>query len=437
MDVYTAIAWIHGRKKFSKYPSLTRVQHLLHLLGNPEKNIKAVHIAGTNGKGSTVAYLCRLFRELDYKVGSFTSPYVEAFNERIGINGMPISDSELIHLIQKIQPLVEEMDQQEELSGCTEFEITTAMMFDYFMEKQVDIALIEVGLGGIYDSTNVICQPLVTGISSIGYDHMDLLGNTLEEIAKEKMGIFKPQRPVVLGKMDPEITDFCKDYAQSLECPVYCYGNEYTVDYLGRSSKKLGEKFNYKDEMRSAKRLLTPLIGHHQVENVAFALQIFDIALRYEHRSLSNSDVQHALAKVEWPGRMEIYQNEPLIVLDGAHNVPAMQRLVETLADEYTDYKIHILFAALKTKEYKEMIAQLQTLENIDLTLTSFDTPKALPISTYESYKESERLHITDNWRKAFFDLLKNMDDKKEMVVVTGSLYFLSEVRHFLTSGIV
>lgn len=436
MDVYTAINWIHERKKFSKNPNLTRVQHLLHQLGNPERDLKVIHVAGTNGKGSTVAYLSALFQELNYTVGSFTSPYIESFNERICLNGRPISDTELIALICRIQPLVKEMDEIEDLQGCTEFEITTAMMFCYFKEKGVDIALIEVGLGGMYDSTNVVCKPLVTGISSIGYDHMQLLGDTLEEIASEKMGIFKPNCPVVLGKMEECIENYCTDYALSLKCPVYRYNTEYRVDYLGRSSKKVGEKFNYKDNMRSAKRLVTPLIGHHQVENASFALQIFDIALHYEKRTLSNNDVQHALAKVNWPGRMEIYQNEPLIILDGAHNAPAMKRLVETLEDEYKDYEVHVLFSALQGKQYPEMIAELQKLPNVDITLTTFDTPKALPIEAFESYRE-EGLTVTDNWKKAFFDLLKGMDDSKEMVVVTGSLYFLSQVRNFLMSGIV
>ena len=435
MDVYTAIQWIHDRKKFSDHPGLMRVQHLLHLLGNPERELKVIHIAGTNGKGSTVAYLCRLFQELEYKVGTFTSPYIESFNERIGINGIPISDTELISLIQMVQPLVEEMDQIDELAGITEFEITTAMMFYYFAHHQIDIAVIEVGLGGMYDSTNVISNPLVTAISTIDYDHCDILGDSIEEIARQKAGIFKPQVPVVLGNLKEEALTICEDYAISLDCPVYCYNRDYTVNYLGRSTKKQGERFNYKDSTRSAKRLLTPLIGHHQVENAAFALQIFDVALARENQTLSNNDIQHALARVEWPGRMEIYQDAPLIILDGAHNRPAAHRLVETLKEEYKDYDIHVLFGALCTKDYDNMIQELITLDNAEITLTTFDLPKAVPTSAYEKYAQQDNVIISNNWRKSFFDILQDIDDEKEMVVVTGSLYFVSEVRQFLMSG--
>lgn len=436
MDVYTAVKWIHDRKKFSDHPGLMRVQHLLHLLGNPERDLKIIHISGTNGKGSTVAYLDKLFQELDYKVGTYTSPYIEAFNERICINNRPISDAELIHLIQKVQPLVAEMDETPDLSGITEFEITTAMMFDYFAREQVDIAIVEVGIGGMYDSTNVISQPLVTAISTIDYDHCDVLGPTIADITKQKAGIFKPEVPVVLGALCDEAKTLCVDYAKSLHCPTYCYGDDYHVQYLGRSNKKVGERFNYRDNTRSVKRLLTPLIGHHQVENAAFALQIFDVALKRENKNLSNSDVQHAMARVEWPGRMEIYQTEPLIILDGAHNRPAMKRLVETLNEEYKDYDIHVLFGSLCTKDYDGVIEELKQLNRAEITLTTFDLPKAVPTSAYEKYEDEPNMMVSSHWRKAFFDMLQDIDDDKEMVVVTGSLYFISEVRQFLMSGL-
>lgn len=436
MDVYTAIEWIHSRKKFTNEPTLTRVQHLLHTLGNPETGLKIVHIAGTNGKGSTVAYLSRLFQELGYNVGTYTSPYVESFNERIGINGTPISDHELISLIQKMQPLVQEMDETEELVGTTEFEITTAMMFEYFSKQEVDIVILEVGLGGIYDSTNVISNPLVTAISTIGYDHCKILGSSIEEITKQKIGIFKPKSPVVLGNLSEEAKQLCIEYAHSLYCPVYVYGEDYQAKYLGPSTRTVGEKFNYKDGVRSMKRASIPMIGRHQVENVAFALQIFDIVLKRENKSLSNSDVQHALSKVEWPGRMEIYQNEPLIILDGAHNLPAITRLTQTLQEEYSDYHIHILFAALSYKDYDSMIKELSTLDNAEITLTTFDVSKSVPVESFESYDELTNVQIFNNWRHAFFETLHDIDEEKEMVVVTGSLYFISEVRQFLKSGL-
>lgn len=431
MDVYTAVQWIHDRKKFSDHPSLLRIQHLLYLLGNPERDIRAIHIAGTNGKGSTVAYLCHLFRQANYTVGTFTSPYIRNFNERIRLNGESISDTDLVSLIQMIQPLVEEMDRDSELKGTTEFEIITAMMFYYFANKKPDIVIVEVGLGGMYDSTNVMANPLVTAISTIGYDHMDILGNTIEDITKQKAGIFKPNVPVVLGHLPEEAREICKQYAETLHCPVYSFDTDYHVNYLGRSTKRVGEKFNYKDSLRHSKRLITPLIGKHQVENAAFALQIFDIVAKRDYIRLSTSDIQHAFNNVNWPGRMEIFQQEPLIILDGAHNEPAISCLVNTLETEYADYHVHILFSAIQSKNYPEMIHRLEQMDNVDITLATFDSPKSLTIDQIKEFENDEKVTVSTNWRKSFFDMLKDTDDD-DMIVATGSLYFISEVRDFL-----
>lgn len=436
MNVYTAVQWIHDRKKFADHPSLLRIQHLLYLLGNPERDIRAIHIAGTNGKGSTAAYLCQLFRQANYTVGTFTSPYIRNFNERIRLNGESISDTDLVSLIKMMQPLVEEMDRDPELTGITEFEIITAMMFYYFARKKPDIVIVEVGLGGMYDSTNVIANPLVTAISTIGFDHMDVLGDTIEEITKQKAGIFKPNVPVVLGRLPEEAQKICVQYAHELQCPVYLFGEDYHVDYLGRSTKRIGEKFTYKDSMRHAKRLVTPLIGKHQVENVAFALQIFDVVAKRDYIRLSTNEIQHALNNVRWPGRMEIFQQEPLIILDGAHNEPAMDCLVNTLETEYQHYHVHVLFSAIQTKNYPEMIRRLEQMENVDITLATFDSPKSITIDQIKSYENDNRITISTNWRKSFFDMLKETDDD-DMIVATGSLYFISEVRDFLMgSGI-
>lgn len=435
MDVDTAIQWIHNRKKFSKTPGLTRVQHLLHLLGNPEQNIRAVHIAGTNGKGSTVAYLTQLFQAAGYRVGSFTSPYIEAFNERICINGDPIPDMELVHLIKKIQPLVAEMDQDPELEGITEFEITTAMMLYYFANQSLDIVLLEVGLGGMYDPTNVIVNPLVTAISTIGYDHMDILGETIEAITQQKIGIFKPEVPVVLGNLSEKAKKTCEDYAQTLHCSVYKYGEDYTVNYLGRSSKKVGERFTYKDQNHCYKRLLTPLIGVHQVDNAALALQIFDIVASRDKLHVSTNEIQRAFNNVYWPGRMEIVQDEPFIIVDGAHNTPAIRALVDSLREEYPDYHVHFLFAAIHGKDYRHMVEMLETLPNSDITLTTFELPKALSCDYYNDMQGKENITIEMNWRQAFFHLLQRIESEEEMIVVTGSLYFISEVRKFLFNG--
>lgn len=193
-----SIDWIHSRLKFGIKPGLSRIIHLLELLDNPQDKLKTVHIAGTNGKGSTVTFLSNILQTYGLKVGTFTSPYIEIFNERIAINGNFISDEDLDRIVAVIKPLVLEMDQDADLAHITEFEILTAIGFVYFYEQSVNLAIIEVGLGGLYDSTNVI-TPLVAAITSIGLDHQDILGNNLTQIAQQKAGIIKPHVPVVVG----------------------------------------------------------------------------------------------------------------------------------------------------------------------------------------------------------------------------------------------
>lgn len=190
VTVDEAIEWIHSRLPYGSKPGLARVAALLASLGNPEKKVPTIHIAGTNGKGSTVTYLRYMLEEAGLTVGTFTSPYIEQFNERIAINGQNISDQHLIHYVEKYQPLVQTMDRQAAIAGITELETLTVMAFDYFYEEQVDVAIIEVGLGGLLDSTNVAC-PLLTAITTIGKDHTEILGDTLEKIAYQKAGIIK------------------------------------------------------------------------------------------------------------------------------------------------------------------------------------------------------------------------------------------------------
>lgn len=200
LTIEEAIEWIHSRLPFGSRPGLDRINALLEKIDHPENKVPTIHIAGTNGKGSTVTYLRCLLEEMGLKVGTFTSPYIESFNERIAINGQPISDEQLITYVEKYQPIIKELDQITEVAGITEFETLTGMALDYFVNEQVDIAVVEVGLGGLLDSTNVV-KPLLTGITTIGKDHTEILGETIAEIAYQKAGIIKEKVPVVTGNI--------------------------------------------------------------------------------------------------------------------------------------------------------------------------------------------------------------------------------------------
>lgn len=426
MTIETALEWIHSRLKFNIRPGLTRIEALLKLLGNPEKELSMLHIAGTNGKGSTVAFTRGILEQLGLTVATFTSPFIETFGERMAINGHPIPDEKLIKYVEQLKPLVEEMDKDARLAGITEFEIITALAFRYFADEHVDVALIEVGLGGLLDSTNVI-QPVATAITTIGMDHMDILGDTLEKIAAQKAGIIKPYTPLVTGKIADEALAVIAETAQTNQAKHYQYGIDYQVEILEN------ERFNYKDDEIHLLNLEKSLLGLHQIDNAALAVKL---TMVYAHKvglSLSEEAIRVGLRRTFWPARMEEVSQAPLTLLDGAHNVHAMQRLLENLKNEFSGRKITILFSALVTKDITEMIKMLQTVDNSKLILTTFDYPKALKLEDF-AYLEKENVTLAEDWKSTYAALKENLHED-DVLLMTGSLYFMSQIRAYILAS--
>jgi dihydrofolate synthase/folylpolyglutamate synthase len=389
-----SIDWIHSRLKFGIKPGLSRIEYLLEKLDNPQNKIKTVHIAGTNGKGSTVTFLANILQQYDLKVGTFTSPYIEIFNERIAVNGRFISDDELDEIVGRIKPLVLEMDKDQNLVNITEFEILTAIGFYYFHQQAVDIALIEVGLGGLYDSTNVI-TPLVSAITTIGLDHQDILGDTLEKIAYEKAGIIKSGVPLVLGN--------------DIGVPAAAY----QVIAAKAESKKAPI---FRPDTRHFE---LSLHGQYQQENAALAVKMIEILAEKLNLKLDAEKISAGLKQAFWPARMEEVKG---FILDGAHNLPAIQRLI---AEFDGSQKVNILFSALARKDFHEMIALLQTIPNAELTLTTFDYPKTI---TAEDVADIADVAWLEDWRV----FIKRPKQSDECYLITGSLYFMSQVRAYL-----
>lgn len=423
MTIETALEWIHSRLKFNIRPGLTRIEALLKLLGNPEKELSMLHVAGTNGKGSTIAFTRGILEQLDLTVATFTSPFIATFGERMAINGHPIPDDKLIMYVEQLKPFVEEMDKDENLAGITEFEIITALAFRYFADEHVDVALIEVGLGGLLDSTNVI-QPVATAITTIGMDHMDILGDTLEKIAAQKAGIIKPNTPLVTGKIADEALAVIAQTAQKNQAQHYQYGIDYQVEILEN------ERFNYKDDEIHLLNLEKALLGLHQIDNAALAVKLTMVYAQKVGLSLSEEAIRKGLKRTFWPARMEEISRAPLTLLDGAHNVHAMQRLLENLKNEFSGRKITILFSALVTKDITEMIKMLQTVDNSELILTTFDYPKALKLEDF-TYLEKENVALTEDWKSTYSALKANLQ-KDDVLLMTGSLYFMSQIRAYI-----
>lgn len=343
MSIEQALEWIHSRLKFNIRPGLNRVSALLELLGNPEESLSMIHIAGTNGKGSTVAFTRSIFMQAGLKVASFTSPFITTFGERMSINAQPIPDEKLIYYVKMIQPLVEQLDNDAELTGITEFEIITAMAFKYFADEKVDLAVIEVGLGGLLDSTNVI-RPVVSGITTIGLDHIDILGSTIEEIAAQKAGIIKAGIPVVVGNIELKALRVIWEVARKNTARIY----QYPYDY--RTELKEHEHFDFFAGQEAILDLEKSLIGLHQVENAGMAIEL---ALVYANKvgiNLNEEIIRAGIREAFWPARMEKLGENPLILLDGAHNVHAMNRLLENLGKEFPDKKLQLFFQLLPQK---------------------------------------------------------------------------------------
>ena len=406
---------------------LDRIKNALRTLGNPEKSIQSIHIAGSNGKGSTLTYLKHILIAEGYRVGTFTSPYLEKLNEQIMINHEMIPDNRLVELLNSILPLISELEQSGDY--LTAFEITTILAFLYFDEEQPDLLIIEAGLGGRLDSTNVI-QPLLAVITSISLEHTHILGDTLHKIAKEKAGIIKRGISVVTGVKEAEALEPIVKQAAEQNALLLRIGHDFNI--LSRSQPKNQEVFTVGWQGHVLEDLQIGMLGGHQVENATLAVisslllnEKLGIAIREE-------SIRTGLASAKWKGRFEIISNEPLIILDGAHNVAGMEALLSTLNTRYPDRRVHILFAALKDKDYRNMI-QLIEQKAASITFTELPLERMSKAEDLFKYSRNEHKEVKKNWQEGVNGILADMK-KGDMLLVTGSLYFLAVIRPYLVN---
>ena len=419
--------WIANYRTDQPHFGLERMVKLLALRGNPHLKLKVIHIGGTNGKGSTIAFLKNMLVKMGLRVGVFSSPYLIHYTDQIAINEESIPEARLEALMVNYRSLLDG-EHAHDLQGTTEFEIITAIAYDYFASEQVDVAIMEVGMGGLLDSTNV-CQPILTGITTIGLDHVALLGDTLEAIAEQKAGIIKPGVPLVTGNIVPEALAVIDQIAEAKQAPSLFYGDAYQVSH--HESIVTGEVFNYTSSVRQG-RFQTGLLGLHQIENAGMALTLLDAYCQETGRELPENDlVAQALEETSWPGRLEVVSRKPLMILDGAHNPHAIKALLATLEERFADYHKEILFTCIKTKALEDMLDLLENLPDTNLTLTHFDDGRATDEEVLKKVAYSRNLSY-QSWQ-AFLD--QNMiddEEKKTVRIVTGSLYFLSQVRAYL-----
>jgi dihydrofolate synthase/folylpolyglutamate synthase len=431
-DINEGLNWLNQFDKFSIKPGLQRMEYMLERLDHPERRLKFVHIAGTNGKGSTSAMMESILREAGHNIGLFTSPYLQSFTERIRFNGESISDDDLLKIMNKIRPIVEELSTKEEVGTPTEFEIVTVIALEYFAKTAYpDLVIWETGLGGRLDSTNVV-TPLISVITNIGLDHTNVLGTTLEEIAREKAGIIKNGVSVVTGVQDEESLKVIEEIAKNKKSTLYRLGKEFTVERQQPEPGDKKERFHFYSHFSKLNGLQLSLLGEHQVANASVALMALQVLNIYYALYIEEEHIRAGLLKTTWPGRFEVINEKPTILLDGAHNEEGVNALVQTLKDFYPDKKVNLLFAVLEDKPYDKMIELLVPYCN-KVFLTSVAHPRqASPDAVAKCMMEAglkTEMYTIHDWREAFRQCLSSTNDE-EVLLVAGSLYFISDIRN-------
>ena len=344
-----AISYIHSVCWKGSIPGLGRTQTLLEKMGNPHNSLKYVHIAGTNGKGSTAAMTASILQQAGYTVGLYTSPYIYRFNERMQVNGQPISDKELVEITAWVRPFAQSMEE-----SPTEFELVSCIAFEYFKRSKCDIVVLEVGMGGALDSTNVIPAPEVAVITNIGLDHTEVLGNTVEEIAKTKSGIFKPGCNAVIYRGSDSVEAVFEQVCKEQDIPLA------KADFAGLelvAHSLEGQTFH----CGNRKNIFLPLLGDHQLHNAAVVLSVAD-ALIARGWNISEETIYDGIANVSWPGRFDIVSKDPLFIIDGGHNPQCIEALVKNIQDYLADKSVIALTGVLADKDYADMYKPVMAL---------------------------------------------------------------------------
>ena len=410
--------WLKKSESIPRKHGLYRMEAILEALGNPERGLKSIHIAGTNGKGSTAAMVTAFAKAHGLRVGTFTSPHMDSIRERIQLDGVPLGEEPFWQAASVIKEVESRL--LEEWGAFNYFEILTAMMFVVFQREAVDLAIIEVGIGGLLDNTNV-GHPLVSVITTIGLDHQDLLGSTLEEITAQKAGIIKSGQQVVVGPVTRECMDVIREIASEKGATVRAFDEDF---FLIEES--------YQDSSLTISLEQLALQGAFQKENATVAIRAFRAWMEATGRSAHAEFIEAALPVVSWPGRMEVLQDTPLVMIDGAHNLPAIERLVQNMMASKAK-KQTLLFSALTRKDSQEMLARLQeALPDVNIILTSFHPSRGLSIarSDVEVYLDSPKISYEESFEEVIDRFASSTDDESELWV-TGSLYFIAEVRHW------
>lgn len=420
MDYSEALGYIKAAGRFGSKLGLENITNLMKELKNPEKKLRFIHVAGTNGKGSTSLFISEILREAGFKTGLYTSPFIYEFNERIKINGENISDSDFAHVTEKVVCAIAAMEEKG-MEHPTEFELITAAAFLYFYEKKCDVVVLEVGLGGRFDATNVIC-PALSVITKIGIDHSEFLGNTFSEIAFEKCGIIKNGVPVVSsGEQPKEALNVIKKTAEEKNAHLtVCNIEKIEIEKCGIA----GSDFIFEDEKYRLSQL-----GKYQIYNASVAICAARV-LNTLGFKISVENIKNGLEYAKWHGRMEIISKNPLFLLDGSHNADGIDAFINTIKDVTENKRLICIFGMLKDKAYPYALKRLAEITDT-VVLTEVNNPRSASVDELFSAAEGKFLNIyKEKDNKLATARAQKLAEYNDAIVAIGSLYMLSDIKN-------
>lgn len=438
-----AMSWIIGLTNFGIRPGLDRIKLLMEALGNPERRLKFIHVAGTNGKGSVCAYLTSVLRKAKYDVGTFTSPYLTSYANRLQYNGQDIDDETLLRLVNRIKPEADKLAGTE-WGAPTMFEITTALALLYYGTVAFpDYVVWETGLGGRLDVTNIV-SPVVTVITNVGHDHMDLLGPTIADIAREKAGIIKPGVPLITAVGHPEAAAIIRETAEAKKATLYALGDQFT--FKPESIRENEQIFGFQGPFRAIQSLAVTLNGAHQLANAAVAVMTLEVLRQYYALIVDDEDLEAGLRETSWPGRLEMVSSAPRILLDGAHNPEGMEALASALRDIYSFDRLNVMIAMMPNKNHEHSLRHILPMVDT-LVITEPDFHKKMAAEDLAAVANRLKAElggprdivVEPDWRRAL-TLLRDASSQapvqgNTLSVVTGTLYLIADVRSWLLHG--
>jgi len=425
MNYNQALEYIHSTYQFGSKLGLGSIEQLLDLLGNPHKDLKVIHVAGTNGKGSTSSFMHNVLKTAGYKVGLYTSPYIEEFTERIQINGKKIDKQRLADITLVVKEKIDEM-LSKGMDHPTEFEIGTAIAIVYFFEEKVDLLILEVGMGGRLDATNIVENPLLSVITPIGYDHIDILGNTLEKIASEKAGIIKDNGLVVSYPQEEEGMVAIERVARDKNAQLFITN----YDSLTVQSNTIKEQeFSVEVMGKTYKHLKISLAGKHQIQNACTALTALEVLKQYRNIEISDDAIYKGLYDTKWMGRFEVLKEDPLTIIDGAHNLQGALALKNSIETLLKDYKITFIVGMLGDKDVKGVLKNIIPLVD-KVIVTKVNNPRAMGVDDLakELVSFGKEIYISKSVENAI-EKAYDVTEASEAILVSGSLYMIGEAR--------